>query len=388
MDHLKQFELREISIDILNDDILERIFNYLHLDDKIRLRRTSIRWKFLLDRQLSRIKALRIGQFQQGGFNITSGLQTHCQEHSTIYHRQQTGTLFNKKLITFPAELETHCYSVDQYDYLHRSLKFSHKTITQLSLGRLNISYRLLMVLTNNLPNLEHLELISCASGLFESNNKTVNRSPQSSRRSNRDKNGLPSLASFNEQPAYPQQNNGDPIYSLMILYNQNSNEQVNMEERLLRSTLVKNCDLVRESKARNNWPNLRHLLVKECNLLNEFSLSLILAITSQTLVNLVVESNQYLTGEFLNYCGPQLKILRVKYCPLLQVRFLEDFVKLKKLLSPSNSSPSSSSQTETQSMSNKSYMNGTTQQGPQPINSSMIQNFRNLANQDIYCTL
>lgn len=335
----------QTSFNELNDDILMRIFDYLHFDDKIRLRRTCSRWKFLLDEQLNLMKALRIGQFQLGGYHETSGLLMPCAQHQQVKlnHRQAfTGTLFNGRLLNFPAELETQCYSVARYDYLHRSLKHNYQSVTMLSLGRLNISYRLLMVLAHNLPKLEHLELIGCASETRPERSSCETSRPLtrvttiasncrqlgcSAKWPNHLEQYLPSLESFNSQRAQ------ELLTITHMPYNQNPDEQVNLEQRLLRSSLVRNCDLVREARSNHIWPHLSHLLVKDCNLLNEFNLSLILALTSHTLDQLMVESNQYLTGEFLNYCGPKLQVLRLDNCPLVQLRFLEDLQKLKQLL-------------------------------------------------------
>lgn len=324
-------EASRASIDMLNDDILKRIFDFLHLDDKIRLQRTCSRWKYLLDAQLNQIKSLRIGLFYQGGYQVTSGIQMqNCEHKESMANRMQcTGTLFNDQALSLPADLETQCFSINRYDYLHRSIKYCQKTITCLSLGRVNISYRLIMVLAHNLPNLEHLELIGCAGQIEDAAN---GRKRQGCISILKDSNQLPSLESF-DSVAQRGYNNSNCLYS-MVLYNQHPNEQVNMEERLLRASKIRDCDLVRQSKEQNYWPNLRHLLVKECNLLNEFSLSLILAITSKSLEHLVIESNQYLTGEFLNYCRPQIKTFKVKYCPLVQPKFLEDLVKIKTLVS------------------------------------------------------
>lgn len=339
------------SIDILNDDILLKIFDYIHLDDKIKLRRTCYRWKLLLDYQLNQLKALRIGCFQQGGYNVTSGLNIQC-EHFSSNHRRHTGTLFNQNMLNFPADLETQCFSIKRYDFLHRALKYSHQSITMLSLGQISVSYRLLMVITHNLPNLEHFELINCASDI-----SGARKERNSSKMNISDALRPPSLEFFNTEQQ-------DDIYS-MTIYNQHQDEEINMGERLIRSSFVQNCDLVKEAKAKKHWPRLKHLLIKECNLLNEFSLSLILAITSQTLVHLVIESNQYLTGEFLNYCGPNLKILRLKYCPLMQIKFLKNFVKIKQLLAQQPSPQTSSL----------------------PFLTSNNKSLRN-CNQDIYCVL
>lgn len=340
---LQQRSSSNASIDILNDDVLDRVFQYLYFDDKIRLRRTCSRWKYLLDAQLNKIKALRLGHFIQGGFCVTSGLSfpTRCS-HQSAARRLHTGALFGENFLEFPAELETQCFSVNRYDYLHRALKYCNSGITTLSLGQLNITYRLLMVVAHNLPNLEHLEIINCASRLDIgggrkriasrlANNCTAsnreNFTPQQQHQSPE----IPSLETFNSAE---QQHD---VYKHMVLYNQHSDEQQNMQERLLRSNLLRNCDLVRESRRHTYWPHLRHLLVKECNLLNEFCLCLILAITNKTLTHLVVESSQYLTGEFLNYCGPDLIQLRLNRCPMVRTKFLDDLVKLKQFLAPAN---------------------------------------------------
>lgn len=351
----------EDSINLLNDDILMRVFDYLHFDDKIRLRRTCFRWKRLIDYQLGKVKALRLGHFGQGGYCITSGLQMPC-DHKSSNHRRHTGTLFGDRLNS-PIDLETRCYSINRYDYLHRALKICSHNITMLSLGNLNITYRLLIVLTHNLPNLEHLEIMGCAS---------LGPHPEKRQTLTTKEDRLPSVESFNSRTQ-----DRDTLCS-MLLYNQHNDEQVNMQQRLMRASMVKSCELVKES--RKYWPCLRHLLVKDCNLLNEFSLSLIMAISSQTLEHLVLESNQYVTGEFLNYCGPNLKILRIKYCPLLQLRFLEDLMKLRQLLVPARD------QDDTM-IHHLSSPSSTLQSHPQPINTFMLKNYRNF-NQDLYCTL
>ena len=98
-------------MDILNDDILIRIFQFLDLEDKIRLRRTCRRWKFLLDKQINQVKALRLGEFQIGAYKETSGLLLKC-EHQNVDHRQETGTIFDDKTLQFPADLDTRCFSV------------------------------------------------------------------------------------------------------------------------------------------------------------------------------------------------------------------------------------------------------------------------------------
>lgn len=385
------------SIDMLNDDILSRIFDYLHFDDKIRLRRTCYRWKLLLDYQLNRVKALRIGHFYQGGYHVTSGLQlAHCEHsRSSRNHRQHTGSLLNEQVLVIPADFETQCFSINHYDYLHRALKLCHQSITMLSLGRINITYRLLMVLTHNLPKLEHLELIGCASGLEQWESAKRKHKPNNQANNDTsitrettvgdDNEDVPTIESFNSV-GERRRHQADALYRTMVLYNQNQDEQTNMEGRLIRSSFVKSCELVRESKANNCWPNLRHLLVKDCSLLHEFSLILILAISNQTLTHLVIESNQYLTGEFLNYCGPKLKLLRLRYCPLLKLKFLEDLVKLKQLLSPSDQT--------TCATTNNAVADHHTRQhhriiSPKPIDASMFRNFnKNFKTQDIYCML
>lgn len=387
------------SIDILNDDILKRIFDYLHLDDKIRLRRVCFKWKLILDEQISKLRALRIGQFNSTGSNIISGLHIDCVEHnnnSNNNYRQATkstnligkrfnnnfekfpdeATIFNDKVLTLPADCETLCYSINRYDYLHRSLKHCYKTITILSLGKLNISYRFLMVITHNLPNLEHLELIACSSRVDERDNQQINDLKQT-----------PSLESFNNEHEESNFNHQQQELYSNLIFNQNSDEQINIRDRLRRTILVKNCQLIKDSKVNNYWPKLKHLLIKDCNLLNEFSLCLIMALTSKTLDHLVIESNQYLTGEFLNYCGPNLKLLRLKYCPLLQLKFLEDLIKIKQLLSSIDQE--NHQQLLMQQQRNKYSTNQNQQQEPlpQPISPNMFKNFANF-NQDIYCAL
>ena len=277
----RRFSLKmkqETSINKLNDDILMKIFDHIDYDDKIKLRRTCRKWKHLLTIHLNRVKAIRLGHFSRGGYLVTSGLELNCTEHQSKNHRQLTGTLCNSSLLSMPADLETQCFSVNRYDFLHRALKQqSHQTITMLSLGSLHISYRLLIVLTHNLPDLEHLELINCASK-FELNKQDI-------------------------------------------------------EQSLKRLSMIRNCDLIREAKQKRHWLKLSHLLVKNSSLLEEFCLSLILAIVDRSLVHLEIESHDYLTGEFLNYCAPQLKILNIKQCPNVQSKFVEDLLKIKKLL-------------------------------------------------------
>lgn len=400
----------------LNDDILMRIFDYINFDDKIRLRRTCRRWRCLLERHMSQMKSLRIGYFYSGGYNTISGLQMnvpceHTRSPKTMSLLRQTGSLFNHSVLHIPAELETNCYEVNRYDYLHRAMKQCHSTLTTLSLGRINISYRLLMVITHNLDNLEHLELISCASAFTDTRFETLSRQHSIKRAkailsdSNPSRRPLPGLESFNSRP----------IASIhtSLRYNQHDDEEVNVRERFARANLIRNCELLRETKRSNQWPKLKHLLVRNCNLLNEFSLSLILALTKRTLTHLVIESNQYFSGEFLNYCGPKLTVLRVRFCPAIQVKFLEDLVKLRQILSQqqqqdyddthvhsrctsksdnmhastsslssniSDCSTSSFSETSRASRTSHDYI-------PPPIDKSMFANLTRL-NQEIYCTL
>lgn len=221
-----------------------------------------------------------------------------------------------------------------------------------LSLGRLQISYRLLIVLTSNLPNLEHLELINCASKFEEDNTKSnrqnVGNDGQLSKENNHsDRTNqhninsnentttrhLPSLETFDrgEEGAILSQVKRSILTNVM--YNQHTDEQINIQERLIRSTFVRNCNLIRETKRNGQWANLKHLLVKDCNLMNEFTLSLILSLTSQALVHLEIDKNQYLTGEFLNYCGPHLNVLKIRHCPSIRQTFVDDLVKIRKLL-------------------------------------------------------
>ena len=123
--------------------------------------------------------------------------------------------------------------------------------------------------------------------------------------------------------------------YRHEAIFNSNDDERTNIDERMMRSALVNHCRLVREAREQRLWSNLRHLLVKDCNLLSEFSLLLIMALTNRALKHLQIESCRNLSGEFLNFCGHQLKVVRLKDCPSLQNRFLEDLVKIKKLLDP-----------------------------------------------------
>lgn len=317
------------SIHILNDDCLLRIFDFLNFEDKICLRRACKRWKFLLDYQLDkRLRALRLGQFlSRGGFQVTSGLDLQCDEHSYREHRQLTVNIFNDQLCHLPADPQTLCYSINRYDYLHRCLKLSSHNITMLSLGQLNVSYRLMLVLSSNLPNLEHLELINCASKLNECDNHF-----QGLLNSSKQQQHLPSLATFNSQKY-------EAIYGVSRnnnIYNQHLDEQTNSNERIIRRDFITKCDLVKGSQNSNRWPNLGHLLIRNCHQLSEISLSSILAMTSRTLTDLHVESNQRLSGEFLNYCGPKLQKLTIKYCPMMQLRFLDDLIKFKQVLNPS----------------------------------------------------
>lgn len=316
------------SINELNDDILLRIFDFLDYDDKIRLRRTCSRWKWLIELHLRRVRALRLGRFFQGGYELTSGLNMKCAEHfeaAKLRHRRDTGTLFNERIFQLPADPETQCYSIQRYDYLHRALKHSYQSITMLSLGRVHISYRLLIALTNNLSNLEHLELINCAS-TYEDNKQ---RNANSSTRPNE---SLVSLGTLNDESDSTLRQVKTSIVS-NIMYNQHADEQLNVRERLIRSTFVKNCDLIREARRGRLWSRMRHLLLKECNLMNEFFLSLLMALTSQSLVHLEIDKNQQLTGEFLNYCGPQLEQVRIRHCPSMRQTFVDDLVKIRKLL-------------------------------------------------------
>lgn len=334
------------SLNQLNDDILLRIFDQLDYDDKIRLTRTCRRWRQLIGSQLRHVKALRLGQFLQGAYQVTSGLNLRCREHHgerKYSHRRETGSLFNEHLFELPAELETRCYSVSRYDYLHRALKHSYLSVTMLSLGQVHITYRLLLVLTNNLDNLEHLELISCASRLLDTaNNRLMSDHPEDWKSGVRgirangqiaDEN-LSSLESFHRGERECMIDKvRNSILTTNIMYNQNADEQANVSERLTRSTFARNCNLIREAKKQGQWSKMMHLLVKDCGLMNEFTLSLILSLTSQSLAHLEVEKSQYLTGEFLNYCGPRLKVLRLKECPSIRHPFVDDLVKIRQLL-------------------------------------------------------
>lgn len=316
------------SIDKLNHDILLRIFDYLDFDDKIRLRRTCKKWKQLLDRQMRQVRALRLGQFHLGGYQVTSGLMLKCDKHQYAnrqqFHRQETGSLFNTKIFQMPADLETQCYSINRYDHLHRALRHSYQAITMLALGRVQISYRLLIVLTHNLPNLEHLELINCATQL------------ELNKQSHSKQNHLPSLDSFSPEECNATIDQVRQSINSHILYNQHDNEQLNVRERLLRSSFIKNCGLIRDARKQRQWSKMQHLLVRESNLMNEFTLCLLLSLTSQSLTHLEIEKNQYLTGEFLNYCGPNLKILKLRHCPSVRGQFVDDLVRIRKLLGSS----------------------------------------------------
>lgn len=312
------------SIDVLNDDVLIRIFEFLNLEDRLRLRRTSRRWKRLLERQLARLSALRIGSFELGGFQHTSGLRMQCH-HQTPNHRQQTATIFDARTLSWPPDSASGCFAVRRFDLLQRSIKFCAQSVTMLSLGHINLSYRLLLVITHNLTRLEHLELIGCASAWA------------SGARAD-DSGGLRSAPSGNSLNSLSDAQY-DAIYS-NATFNQHSDEQTNMSQRLVRAAQLKKCTLYAECRRGHYWARLKHLLVKDCNLLNELSLCLILAITSRSLEHLCVESSQNLTGEFLNYCAPTIRVLGLKYCPSIQAKFLDDLIKIKQILYPTCSPP------------------------------------------------
>lgn len=341
------------SINLLNDDCLLRIFDFLQLEDKICLRRACKRWKRLLDHQLAKLKALRLGQFtSRGGYQQTSGLDLPCRQHSHPNHRQLTVAIFNQQLCQLPADAQTRCFSINRFDYLHRCLKFNSQNITMLSLGQLNISYRLMLMLSANLPHLEHIELISCASRvdeykaqfgrlqqckdqgpIVEGAKKGQSITNDTQKRNNTHL--IPSLDSFNSQKYAAIFGSGEIPHATEV-YNQHSNEETNSHERLLRQNFIRNCSLVTNYKTSEGyWSKLNHVLIRNCHQLSELSLCLLLALTSRTLTDLHVESNQRLTGEFLNYCGPNLQRLAIKYCPMMQFRFLDDLVKLKKVLNP-----------------------------------------------------
>ena len=370
-------QANRVNINQLHDDLLMRIFEHLHFDDKLRLRRTCVKWKNLLERQLSSIRALRLGQFIRGGYSLTSGLEAHCyherhmgtgQQQQQIssqkrdlslsserknlildhyYHqlRQQTGTLFNETLLEMPADLETQCYTIKRFDYLHRALKQSYNNITMLSIGRIQITQRLLIVLTHNLPSLEHLELINCASSLASLTEEKQRRHSGNGQRHQQSNLGscttvdrsnlttttdtIPSLGSFNESELEARDTAGQFD---RVLY-QHSDEQLNVRDRLIRSNLIQSCELIREVKQQRLWPKMKHLLVKECNQLSEFMLCLLLSLTNQTLTHLELERNYHLVGELLNYCGPYLSVLKLRHCPLIRPKFVEDLVKIRQLL-------------------------------------------------------
>jgi hypothetical protein len=283
---------------------------------------------------MRQIKALRLGQFHLGGYQVTSGLMLKCNRHQHAdrqrFHRQETGSLFNRNLFEMPADLETQCYSIKRYDYLHRALKHSYQDITMLSLGKVHISYRLLIVLTHNLPNLEHLELINCANH-FESKQTVQMNAADKINHSL-----LSSMDSFNPEQEKAVINRVTHSINSHGVYNQHEDEQLNIQDRLLRQQFIKNCSLIREARKQRQWSRMQHLLVRECNLMNEFTLSLILSLTSQSLIHLEIEKCQYLTGEFLNYCGPNLKILKLSHCSSIRPKFVDDLVKIRKLLGSS----------------------------------------------------
>lgn len=348
---------KQLTINHLNHDILLKIFNYLDFDDKIRLQRTCKKWKRLLEQQMRQVKALRLGQFHLGGYQVTSGLVMRCVKHQARgrrqFHRLETGSLFNHKLFQTPADLETQCFSINRYDYLHRALKHSYQTITMLSLGRVHISYRLLIVLTHNLPNLEHLELINCATQFESKQTMQTNKScdPNSN---------LPSLNSFSPEEDNALIGHVRRSINSNTPYNQNENEQLNVQERLLRSSLIKNCGLIREARKQRHWSKMEHLLVRECNFMNEFTLSLLLSLTNHSLVHLEIERNQYFTGEFLNYCGPNLKILKLRHCSSVRPKFVDDLVKIRKLLGSSIQFGNETDENQSSSSSLKLTSSGT----------------------------
>lgn len=318
-------EFRTHSIDILNDDCLLRVFDFLDLEDKICLRRVCRRWKYLLDYQLNKLKSIRIGFFGQSS-------RQNCATN-----RETTGTIFNNKLLLFPADLQTKCFSINQHDYLYRCLKFNAQNITSLSLGNLNISYRLLLMISHNLPKLEHLELVACASSVddYDDYFRYKKSSPkQANTRQKGDKNvanQVPSLSTFN-----------NPLYESAIssqatntfIYNQSPDEEINLHERLMRSRYIKSCSLVKCCREQKYLQNIRHVTIKHCHQLSEFSLSLLMAMINGTLERLIIESSQRLTGEFMNYCNPEnLSHLSIKYCPMIQQKFLDDLMRLRQIL-------------------------------------------------------
>lgn len=363
-----QFLDHSTNISILNDDVLLRIFDYLDLDEKINLRRVCYRWRCLLDLQLGRLSSLRVGHFQQGGFKLTSGLELDCSHKRRRDHRQRTATISSKLVLSKQADQETGCHSLQRYDFLHRSLHLFRNQVTTLSLGKLNIDYRLMTSLVYNLPHLEHLEIMACASDTSKARRQ---RSPH--------------MAADEPQSAAASQQL-ESIYATSR-YNQHQDEQENLKERLARANLIKNCTLIKENRVQNFWPKLRHLLVKDCSLLNEFTISLMLALSSRSLEHLLVETHQFVTGEFLNYCGPKLGILGIKNCPQIKPKFVQDLIKLKQVLGePSQQDDSSAScGQQQQQVAGRSRQNSQTRFTPSPKSSfSSVQNFT----QGIYCCL
>lgn len=335
---------RILCINDLNDDILPRIFQYLHYDDKVRLRRTCSRWKRLLEKQLDSTTALRLGQFRRGGYSITSGLEARCshsdpipstlEDNSTeryyLQQRQQTGTLFNSTLIEIPADLESQCYSIKRYDYLHRALKLSCPKVTMLSLGYLQISERLLLTLMNNLPLLEHLELINCE----------ISYASWTAERRNQirlllvEKNKLfDHYRPFVDLDIVHEDDYRRTANGLDMIPDEHEEEEVNITNRMMRSNLIRSYEVIMTAKNNKLWPKLQHLLIQECTQLSEFMLCVFLSVTKRTLTHLELDRNYHLTGEFLNYCGKTLKVLKMRHCPNIKPTFVQELVKIRQIL-------------------------------------------------------
>lgn len=287
--YAEQLQLSKTNINHCNDDILMCIFENLNFDDRIRLMRVCKRWYSLLTYQLQSTKCLKIGYFLDNSTTTSATLPS-----------RSVANLFNRSLLQFPADLQTQCFYVTRYDYLHRSLKTCSQTLTKLSLGHIIFDYRCFVSLVFNCPNIEQLELISCATDPDSDNQ----------------------LTNVTQDNHIYETDRSDEL------------RQHSIEDIIRRNQIIKNCSIVKDGK---RWSRLKYLLIKHCDNLSEPMISLLLTITENSLEHLSIQSNQYSTGECLKYCSNSLKILDLKFCPSLQQRPLEDLIKLKYLTSGKN---------------------------------------------------
>lgn len=352
------------KINDLPNEILLQIFDLLHLNDKIRLRRTCRRWNILLEYIISSTQALNIGHFVDGSASSKSAVSFDChdkchsvyflnEKHFNFYmqsikqHSSKTnkhGTtsdidlniddlqnyswIVRKRRASFlsfqyiclpslPADEVRKTFSIYRYDILYRIFQTCRNSLLVLSLGHIDISQRLLVSLIENLSTLEHLELISCAT---EHPTKGVVAASQT--------------LSASSLPSDIQHYLG---LSTLDRNNCNLDDNTIRQARLVRWTYVRSSSLVKLSLSGKRWKKLRHLMVKNCDQLSELTLSLLIAITMPTLEELMLDSCQYFTGEFLNCCNPNLHLLTIKNCSSIDSNLVDEYLRLRKVFTDNN---------------------------------------------------